>query len=144
MIADMKKLFLVIAIAIFLSGCTKAQEIAKVEKTVIVQGTKTWDGTILPLYPQGQPEVTLVKFTIPPHTKLEWHKHPVINVGYMLKGSLSVISEHGDELILNEGDPIIELVNTSHYGENRTDAPVEIMVFYAGVKNEPFTTLIQD
>jgi hypothetical protein len=39
------------------------------------------------------------------------------------------------------GDPIIEVVNTMHYGINEGKTPAEIMVFYAGTLNDPTSIL---
>ena len=138
----MKHSILTAAIFIVLFGCIKAQKPLKIEKDTLLQNTKTWDGTDLPPYPAGKPELTLLKVTVPPHTRLNWHSHPVINAGYMLKGSLTVTSENGDILELKEGDSIVELVNTLHYGENKTNKAAEILVFYVGVKNKAIT--VQD
>lgn len=138
----MKHSIIATAIFIVLFGCIKAQKPLNIEKDTLLRNTKTWDGTDLPPYPSGKSEVTLLKVTVPPHTRLNWHSHPVINAGYMLKGSLTVTSENGDILELKEGDSIVELVNTSHYGENKTDKPAEIIVFYVGVQNEAIT--VQD
>jgi quercetin dioxygenase-like cupin family protein len=42
------------------------------------------------------------------------------------------VDEKGNVLKMKAGDPIIEVVNTVHYGKNEGDEPVEIVVFYAG------------
>ena len=78
---------------------------------------------------------------IPPKTKLNWHKHPVINAGVLLKGELTVISKANDTLHQKAGEPIVEIVNGWHYGENKGNEPAEIIVFYAGVENTPITVL---
>lgn len=110
---------------------------AKVE--VVAKSKSSWDGSMLPAYPAGQPEVTILKITIPAGTKLPVHKHGVINAGYMLKGQLTVIKEDGRKLYLSEGDSLIELVDQWHYGRNDGKEPVEILVFYAGVEGMPIT-----
>jgi hypothetical protein len=52
-----------------------------------------------------------------------------------------VISETNDTLHLKAGEPIVEIVNAWHYGENEGNEPAEIIVFYAGVENTPITIL---
>ncbi|SDN86140.1 Cupin domain-containing protein [Desulfonauticus submarinus] len=99
----------------------------------------SWDGSKLPNYPTGQPQITILKISIQPGVKLCWHKHPVINAGVLLKGSLTVITEDHHVLHLKAGDPIVEVVNKWHYGLNEGTTPAEIIVFYAGVKNMPIT-----
>ena len=83
-----------------------------------------------------QPQVTILKITIPTGEKLSMHKHPMLNVGYMIKGELTVYSEKGDVLVLKAGDPIVELVDTWHYGENTGAEDVVIVVTYVGNKEE--------
>ncbi len=124
-----------------LSGVTfvfgHAHEGVAVEQ--LVQSTVAWNGEMLPTYPAGQPEVTLLRITIPPGSRLPLHKHPVINCGYLLEGALQVTSEAGDTLLLREGEPLVELVDRWHYGENRGETPVVILVFYAGIEGQPIT-----
>lgn len=72
--------------------------------------------------------------TIPPHSELPHHYHPVINAGILLTGELTVVDVKGNVLEMKAGDPIIEVVNTIHYGKNNGDIPAEIVVFYAGAE----------
>lgn len=105
----------------------------------LAQSTESWDGESLPNYPEGQPEITILHITIPAGTRLPKHYHPVINAGVLLEGQLTVIGEDGQRLELEAGDPIIEMVNTPHYGINEGDSPAVIIVFYAGTKSSPIT-----
>jgi len=111
----------------------------RVKSDVIAQSTRSWDGAKLPPYPKGQPEITILKITIPPGVRLPMHKHPVINAAVMLRGVLHVTTDTGKTMTLKKGDSLVELVNQWHYGENRGRQPVEILVFYAGVKGTPLT-----
>jgi len=131
-------LFIFIILCSFaLSNNSFAESGLKVQ--TLVKTTKSWDGTSLPSYPQGQPEITILKIEIPPKTKLEPHSHPVINAGFLTKGKLTVLKKDGKILELNAGDSIVELVNSSHYGENRENSTAEIVVFYAGTESKPIT-----
>jgi quercetin dioxygenase-like cupin family protein len=107
-----------------------------VEVAVLAKSTKSWDGEALPAYPAGQPEVSILRYTIPPRTRLALHKHEVINAGILLKGNLTVVAEDDRVLELKAGETIIELVGKWHYGVNRTDEPAEILVFYAGTEGK--------
>lgn len=93
--------------------------------------SKTWDGTDFPLYPNGKPHIMVMKYTVPPHCRLAIHKHPVINVAYMLKGELMVKSENGDSVLVRSGEALAETIQTCHYGENPGNITVELVVFYA-------------
>jgi quercetin dioxygenase-like cupin family protein len=128
-------IFFLLCIALALQA--EPQGEAKVE--VLAKSAKMWDGSPLPNYPTQSPEITLLKVTIPAHTQLPMHKHPVINAGYLLSGELTVISEEGAELTLKAGDTLIELVDKWHYGKNDGDEDVELIVFYAGSKESPIT-----
>ena len=112
---------------------------AKIEVAQLVKTTKSWNGTDLPKYPLGKPEVTILRIKIPVGAKLPVHEHPVINAGVLLSGQLTVKTENGKVLHLKAGDPIVEVVDTWHYGVNDGGAPAEIIVFYAGVVGDKIT-----
>lgn len=105
----------------------------------LVKTTQSWDGATLPHYPQGQPEITILDITIPPGVRLATHSHPVINAGVMLSGQLTVVTTNGQTLHLEAGDPIVEVVNTLHYGVNEGSVPARLIVFYAGIVDMPIT-----
>ena len=135
----MKKLNYTIFITsiILITAC--AGNINNVEVKQLAKSTKSWDGEALPEYPQGQPEVTILRIKIPAGAKLEIHNHPVINAGVLLNGELTVVAEDNKILHLKAGDSIVELVNKKHYGKNEGGETAEIIVFYAGVENKPIT-----
>lgn len=107
----------------------------------LAETSVSWNGDALPAYGAGKPKLTVLKITIPPKTKLKWHKHLVINSGILLSGALKVIDENEEILFLKEGDVIVELVNKYHYGMNEGDIPAEIVVFYSGTEGIPITVL---
>lgn len=115
---------------------------AEVEE--LTKASLSWDGSALPAYPEGSPEVTILRITIPPHTALPMHHHPVINAGMLLEGELTVHTPDGRTLTLKKGDTLVELVNQPHYGRNNGDEPAVILVFYAGVQGKPITVLESD
>ena len=135
----MKKVILVMFTlsVFFITACAGNLNNIVVEK--LAQSTKSWDGKALPHYPQGQPEVTILKIKIPAGAKLEMHHHPFINAGVLIAGELTVITENNKTNHLKAGDSIIELVGTKHYGKNEGTETAEIIVFYAGVENKPIT-----
>src|SRR5690554_5058376 len=107
----------------------------------LVKATQSWDGERLPRYPEGQPEVTILRITIPAGARLDTHSHPVINAGVLISGELTVVTSDGKTLELKAGDPIVEVVNTLHYGINQGTSPAEIIVFYAGIVDTPVTVV---
>ena len=135
----MKKIFALLYLtSICLFGCHSNKD-AKTQVITLVKTDKSWNNVPLPKYPEGNPEITILKIIIPPKTQLPLHKHPIINAGVVLKGELTVISETSDTLHLKAGEPIVELVNTWHFGINNSTETVEIIVFYAGMKEIPIT-----
>ena len=120
---------------------TSKESAQKVKVQTLVKTTESWNNTPLPNYHPEHPEMTALRITIPPHTKLPVHRHPVINAGILLSGALTVISEAGDTLQMKTGDVIVEMVNQWHHGENNGDVPAEIVVFYSGNVDTPVTIL---
>jgi quercetin dioxygenase-like cupin family protein len=129
----------VILVLIAMGGTMQAEKTATVE--TLAKTTTSWNGATLPHYPTGQPEVTILRITIPAGARLAVHEHPVINAGVLTKGSLTVVCQDGKRLVLQAGDPIVEVVNTWHYGMNEGREDAEIIVFYAGQLDEPITVI---
>lgn len=128
---------LLLVFPIFVEG----RETPAISVQELANTTSSWDGNALPAYPEGQPEVRLLRITIAPGARLPWHKHPVINVGYLLEGQLMVRARDGSTFRMEAGDSIVELVDEWHYGMNPGDTPAVILVFYAGVEGTPVTVL---
>jgi quercetin dioxygenase-like cupin family protein len=136
---------------LLLSGCAAVQvspEAAKAKTDErspvvkqLVKSSQSWNGGALPAYPQGQPEITILRIGIPAGARLDTHSHPVINSGVLISGELTVVTTDGKTLHLTAGDPIVEVVNTLHYGINEGKAPAEIIVFYAGAVGSPITVV---
>lgn len=125
--------------ALGLAWSAWADDPTAVHTEVLIKSTASWDGTPLPPYPQGSPEVTLLRIRIPPGVQLPVHRHPVINAGVLLRGELTVTSVTGQTLQLRAGDTLVELVDTWHTGRNDGSEVAEILVFYAGVAAAPIT-----
>lgn len=132
----MKNAVFCIVFAVLLTGCASPQYDKSVQSIQLVKSSTSWDGQPLPAYKTGSPEITIMRITIPPKFTLPMHKHPIINAGVLLKGELTVVTESGGILQLKPYDPIVEVVDTWHYGRNEGDEPAEIIVFYAGEKGE--------
>jgi quercetin dioxygenase-like cupin family protein len=131
--------FIYILFSLIISTSLLAKDKNQIEFEILAQSTTSWDGTPLPEYDSGTPEVTILKVVIPPGQRLAKHKHPAINAGVMLSGQITVQSEDGAVLILNAGDPIIELVDKWHSGKSTGTEPAVIIVFYAGIKGQPLS-----
>lgn len=123
---------------VFFASCQSSDKSEREEPSseLLIESFTSWNGDSLPAYPSGKPKISIFKFTIPPHSELPRHYHPVINAGVLLQGELTVVDEEGNELHMKAGDPIVELVNKIHFGKNEGDEPAEIIVFYAGTEDE--------
>lgn len=128
----------VIMLAVFAGGAWGAEG-KGVTAVTLVKSTTSWDGSILPLYPAGTPEISILKITVLPGARLPSHLHQVINAAYVLEGELTVVTRDNKIKHLRAGDPLVEVVNTLHYGKNDGPAPVELIVFYAGIQGQAIT-----
>ena len=135
----MKKLICGICFVLLLSTNVLAKDVIGIQVDVLAKTGLSWDGSPLPAYSKGTPEVTILRIKIPPGAQLPLHTHPVINAGVLLSGELTVFTEDNKTLHLKAGDSIVEVVNKWHYGKNEGDKTAELFVFYAGVKDEPVT-----
>ena len=49
----------------------------------------------------------------------------------------AIIGQDGQEKVVHEGEPVVEMVNTIHHGENRGTKPVILYMFYLSQKGLP-------
>jgi quercetin dioxygenase-like cupin family protein len=126
-----------VTLFLFINAC--ANNLNNIAVETLAKSSISWDGQTLPDYPKGKPEITILRIKIPAGTKLEMHKHPVINAGILLNGELTVITDDNKTLHLKAGDSIVEVVDKWHYGKNEGSKTAEIIVFYAGVAGKPIT-----
>ena len=66
-----------------------------IKSETLVQSTSAWDATPYTRYPDGPPQLSVLRITIAPHTALEWHSHPMPNAGYVLSGELTLEERDG-------------------------------------------------
>jgi len=126
-----------------LSACTTTAPVPNspqpISVTTLSKASQSWNGSLLPAYQAGQPEVTILRIVIQPGVSLAWHKHPIINAGIVLNGQIRVESEQGEVKEFKQGETIIELVNHWHHGGNNGTEPAELIVFYAGTVGTPLS-----
>lgn len=135
----MKRMLWGCCIALLLSGQAVAGDAKEIEVVTLAKTGLSWDGSRLPGYAQGAPEITIVRIRIAPGAQLPLHKHPVINAGVLLSGELTVVTEADERLHLHAGDALVEVVDKWHYGKNEGSTTAEIIVFYAGVTGASIT-----
>ena len=106
------------------------------KKEILLKTTTTWDETPFEIPRIENPEVTVLKITIPRGERLTMHKHPMLNIVYLNKGTLTIVTKDGKEKTIRQGECLSELINTPHYGRNDGNDDAELIVFYYGEKGE--------
>ena len=134
----MGKHFLPLTILLLLiAGVAQAETEQAVQTEPLVKSTAAWNGRAYEKFGEGRPELTVVRVTIPPHTRLPWHTHPMPNVGYILSGHITVEDRAtGQKKIFRAGEAIPEQVDAAHRGLT-DDEPAVIIVTYAGTAGQP-------
>jgi len=125
--------------AVVLIGSMFALPCYSAQKDVLLQTTSTWDGAKYKKMNIKHPEVTVLNIKIDVGEALPMHKHDLVNVAYVKQGTLTVITDENEQITLNPGDCLPELVGKYHYGKNTGNVPVELIVFYIGKKGTPLS-----
>jgi quercetin dioxygenase-like cupin family protein len=135
------RLFAITMLAFILcqAGNAVGENQPAIQSETLLRSSSSWDGEPYTAYPAGQPELSVLKITIPPHTQLKWHTHPMPNAGYILSGELTVErKEDGKTQHFTAGQVVAEMVDALHRGVTG-DGPVTLIVFYAGVEGMPLS-----
>jgi quercetin dioxygenase-like cupin family protein len=110
-----------------------------VQKQIPLSASSSWDGGLYQSYPPGQPELSVLKIILAPHTQLEWHSHPMPSAAYILAGELTLERKRdGKRQRFTAGQAVSETVDTFHRGVAGSE-PVVLIVFYAGSAGMPLT-----
>jgi quercetin dioxygenase-like cupin family protein len=109
------------------------------EKEVLLKTTSTWDNAQYQKLKIKNPEATVLKIVIGVNEELPMHKHDLVNIAYVKKGTLTVITDDNKEITLHEGEVLPELIGKYHYGKNTGKEPIELIVFYLGQKGTPLS-----
>lgn len=134
----MKKGFRV-AILVFVMLLFMANTAFSAEKEVLLKTTSTWDKADYQKMKIRKPEVSVLKIVIGVGEELPMHRHDLVNVAYVKKGTLTVITDKNEQITLHEGEVLPELVGKYHYGKNTGKENVELIVFYVGEKGTPLS-----
>lgn len=135
----MRGIKFVLLAASFMPCCIAFAQQPAVQSESLLTTTSSWDGTPYTAYPTGQPQLSILKITIPAHSQLKWHTHPIPNAAYIVSGELTVEEKDGDKKQhFTAGQVVPETVNTVHRGVTG-DTPVVLIVFYAGATGVPLT-----
>lgn len=127
-----------------IAKCSCDDNHAGVISEILIQTEQSWDGITYPPYVPGTPEITVLKITIDPFTRVPWHEHAIPCAGYLLSGCLTVERKSdGRKHQLNAGEVLPEMVNAVHCGYTHREGAV-VIVFYAGKKGIPLSALSKE
>lgn len=104
----------------------------------VLQSDTSWNGTPYVSYPQGVPQLTVVRYSIPAHSSLPWHEHHMPNTAFVMSGHIVLTSIEGVTHVFHAGDAFAESVGNEHRGYTEDEA-VEIVCTYAGARDEPLS-----
>jgi quercetin dioxygenase-like cupin family protein len=103
-----------------------------VRSETLLRSSASWDGQPYESYPSGRPELTILKISLPAHTQLEWHSHPMPSAAYIVAGELTLErKKDGMKQRFTAGQAVSETVDTFHRGVAGGE-PLVLIVFYAG------------
>lgn len=128
-----------LAVVLFVAILWTATMSYSAEKEVLLKTTSTWDNAQYKKLKIKNPEATVLKIVIGVNEELPMHKHDLVNIAYVKKGTLTVITDDNREITLHEGEVLPELVGKYHYGKNTGKEPIELIVFYLGQKGTPLS-----
>jgi quercetin dioxygenase-like cupin family protein len=138
----MKRIPIIAAVGIvILCGVSAllARKPSTLETVVLLKRTASWNDVPYSAYPQGQPELTTVRITIPPHSSLPWHTHDAPNTAYLLSGQLTVEDRaSGRKATYRAGEAFAESVHNVHRGVTGNE-PAVVIVTYASTPGLPLS-----
>ena len=95
----------------------------------LASATKTASGQAI-AFPMSPGRVVVSEYSIAPGAALPLHQHPYPRVAYVLQGTLEVVDkETGQVFLYHPGDVVIEVIGQRHFGQNKGDDPVRLIVF---------------
>jgi len=96
----------------------------EIKSETLLRTSSAWNDVHYEPYSKGAPQLSILRITIPPHSTMKWHTHPMPNAAYIISGVVP------------------ETVNTLHRGVTG-DQGVVLIVFYAGVQGMPLAEIKQ-
>ncbi len=117
---------------------SEAADSSGIRRVTLLRTSAAWDDARYRGYPEGIPELTVMRITVPARGELPWHVHPMPNAAYVVSGEITVEDQRGRRRHFSAGEVIPETVGSKHRGIVG-DKPAVFIVFYAGVQNMPLS-----
>ena len=128
-----------LAITLLQKGSAGQDRQPGVHSQILLRTSSSWDGEPYRSYTSGQPELSILKITLAPHTQLEWHSHPMPSAAYIVAGELTLErKKDGKKQRFTAGQAVSETVDTFHRGVAGSETVV-LIVFYAGSRGVSLT-----
>jgi quercetin dioxygenase-like cupin family protein len=105
----------------------------------LARSDRSWNGARLPLFGTAQPEVNVLRMTVPSGVKLKFHQHPVIHAGVLLQGRLRLETKDGATRLLEPGQAVIEVVNQEHTSMSLGPDPAVLLIVFVGPQGQAIT-----
>ena len=119
-------------VLILLQQATAKNDQSIVHAETLLRTSSSWDGEAYKSYPPGQPQLSILKITLAPHTQLAWHSHPMPSAAHIVAEELTLERQKdGKKQQFAAGHAVSETVDTFHRGV-AVNEPVVLIVFYAG------------
>lgn len=113
----------------------------KVVVRPVISSTVTSSGQPIVL-PQKDAQVIVSTYEIPAGAVLPKHKHPFPRYAYVQAGTIEVTNiDTGKTATFKTGDFILEAVDQWHFGTNKGDVPVKLLVIDMVEKGQSNTVL---
>lgn len=131
----MKKHFLTLALLAIISLTARSQYSGLNIKELLRTDTTSIGQKIT--YPDfADPEVTMLKITIPPGKSTGWHKHNIPVFAYVVKGTLTVELEDHQVKKFMEESTFAEVRDKYHNGTNMENSDLVLIAIYMGGKGQ--------
>lgn len=136
----MNKYFLTLILLAFISLTARSQYSGLIIKDLLRTDTTSIGQKIT--YPEfADPEVTMLKITIPPGKSTGWHKHNIPVFVYVVKGTLTVKLEDHRIVQFNEESTFAEMRETYLNGTNMEDTDLVLIAIYMGGKGQKLSIM---
>jgi quercetin dioxygenase-like cupin family protein len=100
---------------------------------------RSWNGALLPPLAAAQPEVHVLRMTVPSGVTLKLHQHPVIHAAVLVQGKLRLETEDGAAQLLEPGQAVIEVVNQPHRSVSLGPDPAVLIIVFVGPLGQAIT-----
>jgi quercetin dioxygenase-like cupin family protein len=130
-------LFILISQYLFAESTPQYNQDIKIERVLKTDTTSI--GQKIEYLSTNNPEVTMLKVTIPPGKETGWHKHTFPVFAYVIDGTLSVEFKGGKKREFTKGSSFAEVINTLHNGRNECKEDLVLLAIYLGEKDKPLS-----